>query len=139
MNPDSTSDQKNAQAEIDPDVTHGPHDNLIQGNRSRLKDPPPQSSAPNPDGSPNQPPDISCQHKTPVKGDLSGSGTSPPEDEDANASPPDFFEQEGPHHPSPVPAANVRIVRYRLTRKCSATDLELQDDHGQMEREDITE
>ena len=35
--------------------------------------------------------------------------------------------------------ANARMVRYRLTRKCSATDLELQDDHGQMGREDSTE
>ena len=108
MNPDSMSDQKNAQVKIDPNVTHGLQGNLNQGNESRLKDPPPQSSVPNPDGSPNQPPDISRQHKTPARGDLSGSGTSPPEDQDAKVSPPDFFEQEGPHHPSPVPAGQSK-------------------------------
>ena len=104
---DSKSDQEDAQAGIDPNVAHNLLGDLNQGNKSRLKDPPPQSLPPNPDGSPNQPPSIFRRPKTPVTGDLSGTGISPPEDELANASPQDFFEQKGLHHPSPVPAAQL--------------------------------
>ena len=104
MNPNTTSDQKSAQVRTDSNVTCDLPGSLNPGNESRLKDPPPQSSIPNPGGSPDQPPDISRQHKTPARGNLSSSGISPPEDQDAKISPPDFFEQEGPYHPSPVPA-----------------------------------
>ena len=46
---DSKSDQEDAQAGIDPNLTHDLLGDLNQGNKSRLKDPPPQSLTSNPD------------------------------------------------------------------------------------------